>query len=134
MSHLAQALIVIGVGLALVYGGLVELLGWLRGRTRLQRTTGVVVGLVSPPAAGPNDRSRSARIRFTATDGRVVEFVSSAWSTPGPGVGTQVPVQYDPADPAATAERSGVSTAKLVLSPVLVLAGIGLAAFGLTLI
>jgi hypothetical protein len=134
VSDLAQALVLIGVGLALVYRGGVELLGWLRGRTRLRSTTGVVVGHVSPPAAGPNNPSRSARIQFTADDGRVVEVVSSAWSSPGPRVGEQVPVRYDPADPAGTADRSGVQGVKVLLSPVLVLLGVGLAVFGLTMI
>lgn len=135
MSELIKACAVIGVGLALVYGGAAEMLGWLRGRARLRRVTGVVVGHVSPGAAGPANPSRSARIQFTADDGRVVEVVSSAWSYPGPSVGEHVPVLYDPADPEGSADRAGTRVLKAVLfSPLLIAAGAGLAIFGLTLL
>lgn len=133
MTDLVKTLVLVGIGLALIYGGAVELVGWLRSRSRVREVTGVIVGHVSPAAAGPGNPSRSARIQFTAEDGRVVEVVSAAWSFPGGKVGQRVPVRYDPADPQGSADRAGVQSAKaLVVSPILILVGIGLAVFGTT--
>lgn len=130
---MVKALVLIGVGLVIVYGGAAELAGWFRARRRLRRTTGVIVGHVDPgTAVGPGTASRSAVFEFTTEDGRVVRAVSSAWSYPGPRAGTRVPVVYDPATPQTSAERAGVLQVKVALSPLLMALGVGLAIYGLT--
>jgi hypothetical protein len=95
--------------------------------------TGVIVGHADPGTAlDPGTVGRSAIVEFTTEDGTVVRSTSSAWSFPGPKVGTRVPVTYDPARPHDSAERSGVLSLKVVLSPLLVALGLGLAIYGLT--
>lgn len=73
--------------------------------SRASRATGTIVD----PAAHP-------RIRFTAADGRVVEFVQNGFvSRP---LGAAVPVAYDPADPGGTARAATVwATWALALWP-----------------
>jgi len=128
------ALVVVAVGLTIVYGGAAELVGWLRSRSRLRRTTAVIIGLHEPTALGPGSRGRAAIFRFTTEQGQVVEAVSAAWTFPEPRVGRRIAVTYDPIDPRRSAERVGVLTFKIVLSPVLIAGGIALAIFGLTLL
>lgn len=133
MMDAVKALALIGVGLVVCYGGAAELAGWLRTRRRRRRVTGVIVGHTDPgTAVGPGTVSRAAVLEFTTEDGRVVRAVSSAWSFPGPKVGTRVQVAYDPADPQRSAERAGVMSLKVVLSPLLIALGLGLAIYGLT--
>jgi Protein of unknown function (DUF3592) len=128
-----KALALLGVGLVIVYGGAAELVGWFRARRRFRQVTGVIVGHADPgTAVGPGTVSRSAVFEFTTEDGRVVRAVSSAWSFPGPKVGTRVRVAYDPADPHRSAERAGVGALKIALSPLLIALGLGLAIYGLT--
>jgi uncharacterized protein DUF3592 len=130
---MAKALPLILVGLVIVYAGMAELLGWFRARRRLRRVTGVVVGHTDPGTAlDPGTAGRAAIVEFTTEDGSVVRSTSSAWSFPGPKVGTRVPVTYDPARPRDSAERTGVLSLKVILSPLLVALGLGLAIFGLT--
>jgi Protein of unknown function (DUF3592) len=129
---MAKALPLILVGLAIVYGGGVELVSWFRSRARLRTVTGVVVRHARPGPVGPANLSRSAIVQFTAEDGRVVEVVSSAWSYPPPQVGQRLPVLYDPADPEGSADRAGVRTFKVVVSPVLIAIGVGFIVFGTT--
>jgi hypothetical protein len=62
----------------------------------------------------------------------VVDAISLAWTFPEPKVGARIPVTYDPVGPQRSAERVGVRAFKLILSPVLVAFGLGLAIFGLT--
>jgi hypothetical protein len=120
------------VGLVIVYGGAAELVGHLRSRLRRQRTTAIVVGLVDVGRglSAANTANRSAVLRFTTRDGRQVEATSSMWSAPGPRVGSRLRVTYDPADPAGTAERAGVQRLKVLLAPLLIAGGAGLAAYG----
>ncbi|MGH9211420.1 MAG: DUF3592 domain-containing protein [Acidimicrobiales bacterium] len=107
--HPAQAAVVVVFGLLVAWAGGVELWRYLRSRRRLQRTSGIIVGLVEVGGMfRAGSKMFAARIRFTTHDGRVVETTSAAKSYPAPRVGRQVPVVYDPADPAATAERAGV--------------------------
>jgi Protein of unknown function (DUF3592) len=127
-------LVVIACGLAFAYGGLAELVGWLRRRARLRRTTAVIVGLHEPIWGNPGSRGRSPVFRFTTQDGRVIDAVSSASTFPEPKVGRRIPIAYDPADPQRTAERIGVRTFKLFLSPVLIAGGLAFAFFGVTLL
>jgi hypothetical protein len=62
----------------------------------------------------------------------VVEAISSAWTFLKPKVGTRIPVTYDLVDPQRSAERVGVQIFKLILSPLVIAFGVGLAIFGLT--
>lgn len=124
------------VGLVIVYGGAAELVGHVRSRRRRRRTTAVVVGLVDVVRglSAANTANRSAVLRFTTRDGREVEAVSSMWSAPGPRVGSRLPVTYDPADPAGTAERAGVQRVKVLLAPLLIAGGAVLAVYGTTVL
>lgn len=122
------------VGLVVAYGGVVELIGWLRGRSRRRRTLAVVVGAVEPGATAPGTRARSPVFRFQTDDGRVVDAVSSAWTPLPPKAGKRIPVVYDPAEPQATAERVGVLRVKLALTPFVIGLGLGLVGFGCTLL
>jgi Protein of unknown function (DUF3592) len=128
-----KALTLIGIGLIIVYGGTVELVGWFRARRRLRWVTGVIVGHTDPgTAVDPGTVSRSAVFEFTTDDGAVVRATSSAWSFPGPKVGKRIRVSYDPAKPHSSSEPAGVLSLKVVLSPLLMALGFGLAIYGLT--
>jgi hypothetical protein len=130
---MTKALPIILVGLAIAYGGVKELVDWLRRGSRLRRVTAVIVDLYEPIAVKPGHRGRSPVFRFTTDEGQVIDAISSAWSFPEPKVGTRIPVSYDPADPQRSAERVGVRTFKLIfLSPLLIAFGVGFAIFGLT--
>lgn len=134
MPEFLTDLALIAIGLAVAYGGLAEFFGWLRRRVRQRSTVGVVVGHMAGPGAGPaGPGAAAARIRFTVADGRDVEVVSAAWF-PAAQVGRQVPVVYDPADPAGSADRAGAGRTRLLLAPLMIVAGLGLAALGLSLI
>jgi uncharacterized protein DUF3592 len=128
----AGGLVLIAIGLAIVYGGMAELVGWWRSRHRRRRVTAVIIGLHEPVAVNPGSRGRSPVFRFTTEGGQVIDAVSSAWTFPEPKVGRHIPVTYDPADPQRSAERVGVRAFKLVLSPLLIAGGLALAVFGLT--
>jgi hypothetical protein len=131
----AGGLVVIAIGLLVAFAGLRELAGYLRARRRLRRTGGVVVGHVDAVggyAGGTSTTMRSARLRFATRTGEVIESVSSARSSRPPPVGTHVPVVYDPADPAGTADTTGTAAFKVALSPLLILGGLAFAAFGVT--
>ena len=128
-----KALALIGVGLVIVYGGAVELVGWFRARQRLRQVTGVVVAHIdSPTGGGPGMVSRAVVFEFTTEDGEVVRATSSASSFPAAKIGTRIPVVYDPRRPQGSAERAGVRSLKVVLSPLLVALGLGLTLYGLT--
>jgi hypothetical protein len=129
-----EALPVVLVGLVIAYGGMAELMIWLRSRDRLRRVTAVIVDLHTPTAAGPGHLGRSPVFRLSTEDGRFIDAVSSAWTFPAPRIGRRIGVTYDPLDPQGTAEWAGVRIFKLILSPLLILFGLGLAAFGLTLL
>lgn len=127
-------LVVVTIGLALAYGGVAELVGWVRSYRRRVRVTAEIVGRHEPGWLNPSYRGRSPVFRFTTQDGQVVDAVSSASTFPEPKVGRRVPVTYDPTDPQRSAERVGVLTFKVVvLSPLLIAGGAVLAGFGLTL-
>jgi hypothetical protein len=127
--------IVIVFGLVVIYGAWSELIGWLRSRRRLIRVTGVVVGHVDPGAAvPPGSVSRSAAFEFQTETGRRIRAVSSAWSYPGPRIGRPIPIRYDPRKPASSAERAGVLTIKLLLTPVLLAVGTVFVGYGITLL
>jgi Protein of unknown function (DUF3592) len=128
----AGGLVLIAIGLATVYGGVAELVGWWRSRHRRRRVTAVIIGLHEPVAVNPGSRGRFPVFRFTTDGGQVIDAVSSAWTFPEPKVGRHIPVTYDPADPQRSAERVGVRALKLVLSPLLIAGGLALAVFGLT--
>jgi hypothetical protein len=127
-----KALALLAVGLVIAYAGTAELAGWRRTRSHRRRTDAEVVGLVEPAATSPGSLSRSPVFRFQTADGRVVEAVSASWGYPPPKLGTRLRISYDPADPERTADRVGVLQLKVVLAPVLVVLGLGLAIFGLT--
>jgi hypothetical protein len=131
---MVQALAVVAVGLAIVYGGAVELLAYIRARHRLERTSAVVVGLVNVGLFRANSKSYAARFRFTTREGRVVEAVSSLSTFPGPRIGKQFIVVYDPADPEGSAERVGTRKAQITLAPLLVAGGAAFAAWGVSLL
>lgn len=128
-----EALPVILVGLAIAYGGVAELMIWLRSRDRLRRVTAVIVDLRTPTAVGPGHLGRSPVFRLSTEDGRVIDAVSSAWTFPAPRIGRRIGVTCDPLDPQGTAEWAGVRIFKLILSPLLILFGLGLGIFGLTM-
>jgi len=123
-----MAVVGIVVGLVIVWAGLVELVGWARARNRLVRVPGVVVGQADVGGRSAAVQSRAARFRFTTRDGRVVEAVSQLSSFPGPRPGTPVSVTYDPKNPQGTAEIGKVRSIKVVLSPLLIVGGLVLAA------
>ncbi|WP_433323390.1 DUF3592 domain-containing protein [Spirillospora sp. CA-294931] len=128
---LVKALVVAAVGLAIVWGGLNELLAWARMRRRMRRTIGVIVGSRTPGAVDPGIVGRSGVFQFTTERGEVVQATSSAYAGRGPKVGKRVPILYDPENPRRSAERAGVLKFKVYLSPVLMLAGLAVIAFGL---
>ena len=129
---MAKALPLILVGLVIAYGGVAELMIWLRSRSRLRRVTAVIVGLHESIAVNPGGRGWSPVFRFTTAEGQVVEAISSAWTFLKPKVGTHIPVTSDLVDPQRSAERIGVQIFKLILSPLVIAFGVGLAIFGLT--
>jgi hypothetical protein len=129
---MAKALLLILVGLVIAYGGVAELMIWLRSRSRLRRMTAVIVGLPESIAVHPGGRGWSPVFRFTTEAGQVVEVISLAWTFLKPKVGTCIPVTYDLVDPQRSAERVGVQIFKLILSPLVIAFGVGLAIFGLT--
>ncbi|WP_030694361.1 DUF3592 domain-containing protein [Streptomyces globisporus] len=120
--HVFQLLMQVFTGGALVWGSAAELVEHLRTRSRLIRTTGVVVGLEDSETR-PGVKRRSAVFRFTAGDGRSFETTSSAQTWPGLKVGTSIPVVYDPERP-WRAERAGVRVFKLWLMPLTLALGV----------
>lgn len=120
------------VGLVVAYGGAVELIGWLRSRTRRRRTVAVIVAAVEPGATAPGTRARAPVFRFQTDDGRVIDAVSSTWTPLAPKTGNRIPVAYDPANPHTTAERIGVLRVKLALTPFVIALGLALMGFGYT--
>ena len=129
---LAKALPLFLVGAVIVYAGTAELVGWVRSRARLRRVTAEIVGLHEPIATSPSNRARSAVFRFTTERGEVVEAISSAWTWPVPRIGRRITVTYDPHDPQGTADQVGVRAVKALLSPLLIVLGLGLGVIGLT--
>ncbi|HVX42921.1 MAG TPA: DUF3592 domain-containing protein [Mycobacteriales bacterium] len=126
-------IVVILIGLVVVHGAGSELLDWLRSRRRLVRTRAVVVGHADPGAAvSPGIVARSAEVEFSTESGERIRTVSSAWSYPGPRVGRQINIRYDPRNPRRSAERSGVIVIKLLLMPPLLVFGGWLIAYGIT--
>ncbi|WP_158718767.1 DUF3592 domain-containing protein [Streptomyces griseus] len=113
--RLFQMLMLTLLGGALIWGSVTEVTGYLRSRSRLVRTTGVVIG-VDEEETRPGVRRRSALFRFTTDDGETIETVSSAQTWPGPKVGALIPVTYDPEHP-WEAERTGVLVFKLWMMP-----------------
>jgi hypothetical protein len=132
VASVAQGLLAVGVGGALVYGGAAEIVSHVRARQRFERTVAVVVGLVDAGygARSARSRSRAAVLRFMTRHGQVVDSVSSLSSFPGPRVGKRFRVVYDPERPEG-AERVGVRRLKLALSPLLIAGGLALVALGL---
>ncbi|MGP4028510.1 hypothetical protein [Actinomadura sp. 3N407] len=127
----AAALIAVGSGL--LWGCWVEVLAWSRRRRRGVRTTGVVVGHRTPAAASPGTMQRSGVFEFTTEDGRAVQATSSLSTPRGPRIGARIPVVYDPADPAGTADRPGVLAFKMIaLLPLMLVIGAALVVYGVT--
>ncbi|MEU8801513.1 DUF3592 domain-containing protein [Spirillospora sp. NPDC048819] len=118
------------LGVALVCGGVYEVVKRLRLQSRMVRAAGVFVGrddVMGP--GGPSTASRVGRFRFTTAQGRPVEATSSLYSFPGPKPGRSVTVIYDPARPEDTAERLGVHYLQLVaIGPLLMAVGVAVAA------
>ncbi|MFG2085537.1 MULTISPECIES: DUF3592 domain-containing protein [unclassified Spirillospora] len=118
------------LGVALVGGGVYEVVKRLRLQSRMLRAAGVFVGrddVLGP--GGPSTTSRVGRFRFTTAQGRPVEAGSSLYSFPGPKPGRSVTVVYDPAQPEETAERLGVHYLQLVaIGPLLMAVGVAVAA------
>jgi len=113
----------IAFGILLVYGGMAELIPWLRARHRIRRATGVFVDRANALAM-PGRAQRSGIFQFTTEDGRVFTGKSSFSSPRGPRVGKRVTIVYDPARP-KDADVAWVKTFKLVLlTPVLTVAGL----------
>jgi hypothetical protein len=123
------------VGTVLVIAGVVSTRQLLRSRRRLERTTGVIVG-DAPHTGGSLGTApmRSARLRFTTRQGRVVERVSDVHSSWGPRIGKEVTVIYDPADPDGTGDTVGAWRFKVALTPVILLIGIGMVVLGTVLL
>jgi hypothetical protein len=132
LPSMLKALPVVLVGIAIAYGGVAELMIWLRSRHRLRRVTAMIVDLHTPAAVGPGHLGRSPVFRFMTDDGQVIDAVSSAWAFPVPKIGRRIPVTYDPVDPQGSAEWVGIQIFKLILSPLLIAFGLGFAVFGLT--
>jgi hypothetical protein len=121
---MSAGLIAIAMGLAFAGSAGVEWVRWSRARHRLVRTTGVVVHLVDRMVADPGTKSRAPVFRFTTGDGRVVEVTSRTSTWPGPKIGKELTVVYDPQDPDGTAERIGAWKVKQVLLPLAVVGGL----------
>jgi Protein of unknown function (DUF3592) len=109
---LAAVLLVIGAAT------LVDAARFVRGA---ERTTGTVIDLDSRTSDG--GLVHHPIVRFTAADGRTVEFTSSSGSSSPPDVGDRVEVLYDPDDP-QDAQLSGFFS--LWLWPI-ALGGVGIA-------
>ncbi|WP_158079097.1 DUF3592 domain-containing protein [Actinomadura sp. CNU-125] len=101
-----------------------------RIRTRGRRTTGVIVGhkAIKDSETGT---TYAAVFRFTTEDGRTVEAVSTLSTSWRRGIGREVALIYDPADPEGTADRPGSHRLNLVFIPTLLAWGTGLTAIGL---
>ncbi|MEW2352532.1 DUF3592 domain-containing protein [Spirillospora sp. NPDC029432] len=128
---MAGHIIMIVLGLAFVAGGLRESAERLRLQRRARRARAVFVAREEAGhMAGPGVRSRTARFRFTAEGGRVVERASALTTFPGPRPGRTLTVVYDPDRPESTAERAWVHLAMLVAGPVAVVAGAVIVAAG----
>ena len=74
---MAGGLILIAVGLTIVYGGMAELVDWLRSRHRRRRVSAVIVGLHEPVAVNPGSRGRSPVFRFTTEEGQVIDALQA---------------------------------------------------------
>ncbi|MFJ4340191.1 DUF3592 domain-containing protein [Streptomyces sp. NPDC088915] len=98
------------------------LMGHLRTRSRLIRTTGTVVGREDGESR-PGVKRRSTVFRFTTEDGQTIETTSSAQTWPGLKVGTTIPVVYDPENP-SEGERAGVVVFKLCIAPLILAFGV----------
>lgn len=129
-----EALAVIIVGSIIVYGAGKELLSYFRARHRLQRARGVVVARVDVGRGQPNTVSRSPVIRFTTSDGRVVETLSALSTFPGARVGKEFTVVYDPDDPEGTADRLSAWRIKFVLGVPLLAGGAAFTAWGIAIL
>ncbi|MBE1536090.1 DUF3592 domain-containing protein [Actinomadura algeriensis] len=101
----------------------------VRIRTRGRRTIGVIVG---HKAIKDSDTGTTyaAIFRFGTEDGRTVEAVSTLSTSWRRGVGREVPLIYDPADPEGTADRPGTHRLDLVFIPMLLVCGAGLTIYG----
>lgn len=128
-----NAMIGVLVGIVLIVGGGRELLDWWSGRLRRQRVRGVFVGRQNVGGQRPSVVSRAGRFRFTTREGHIVEAVSSLSTFPGPKPGKPVTISYDPVDPPGSAEVIGVLRFKVALSPLLILGGVVLATYSVTL-
>ncbi|MFF9850455.1 DUF3592 domain-containing protein [Streptomyces litmocidini] len=120
--HTFQLLLQVLMGGVLVWASAAELVEYARTRSRLVRTTGVVVGREDSEMR-PGVKRRSAVFRFTTEQGRSFEVVSSAQTWPGPKVGAPIPVIYDPERP-WRAERVGVFVFKLWFMPLTLALGV----------
>ena len=76
---------------------------------------------------------RSGVFEFMTEDGQVIQATSSLSTPRGPRIGTRIPIVYDPADPAGTADRPGVLTFKMVaVVPIMLAIGTALVIYGVT--
>ncbi|MFI0356814.1 DUF3592 domain-containing protein [Actinomadura sp. 9N407] len=118
----------VAIGLYVAYAGVSMLVAKIRLQLRGPRVPGVVAGRTDAAATRPGVVSRSGVVRFTTEDGRTVEATSSVHSFPGPKVGRQVTVVYDPKRPERTGERIGVHLFLLLVgAPLFIAVGAGIA-------
>lgn len=113
----------------IVCSGILLALGWLLARDwwRLARRGTPAVGLVVEyRRRGPTDvtpRKITAVFEFTTAEGRSVEAVSFTRIPGLPRPGQEVPVFYDPADPAEKADLAKVLRFKIAAASVVVVLG-----------
>ncbi len=131
LSWHARGMILAGYGITLLLVGLIPARRTRRLLTSGVRSQGAVVGAKEDASRAQDDPTAHYYhpvVRFTALDGREVEFTSAVGYDIAPQVGDPVPVRYRPDDP-EQAELDQVITWAL---PALVglLGGLGLAVAG----
>ncbi|MBO0853567.1 MAG: DUF3592 domain-containing protein [Nocardia sp.] len=128
--HVVWGLVGAAIGVLLVYETGSEVVGHIRRRARLIRTTATVVGAVDSDPK-PASVGRSAVFRFRTGQGEVIDATSSFYAGRGPRVGRELGIVYDGARPHDFAERRGVVIGRLILAAPLMALGIFLAVDGL---
>lgn len=123
------AVLALLMGLAMIRAGGLILVEWFRSRSRVRRAAGIIIDRREGPTE-PGIRSQEGIFRFTTEDGRVITKDSSFYSYPGPRIGKQVTVVYDPVHPEKSAEIAWVRRLWLILSPLLVAGGVALCVTG----
>lgn len=89
----------LGLGVALLVGGVIAFVYTKRFVSGAERATGTVIDL-SSRTDSDGDVTYHPVVRFTTAEGRTVQFVSSSGSSPASeSEGDRVEVLYDPDDP-----------------------------------